>query len=76
MEQSRQDLDLPLDQPPRHGLPTAREHELGQRLHTRVRPVRGSESIPDVDVGQHRQLPGERRIVLLLAGIETQVLEQ
>ena len=41
-----------------------------------VGAVGGAERVVDVDVGERRQLRAERRVVLLLAGLEPQVLQQ
>ncbi len=54
----------------------AAPHLLDNPLHRRVRPVRGSERVIHVEVRQRRQLRRERRIVLLLLGVEPQVLQQ
>ena len=54
----------------------AAPHLLDDALHRRVRPVRGPERVIHVEVRQRRELRRERRIVLLLLGVEPQVLEQ
>ena len=40
-----------------------------------VRAMRRAERVVDVDVGERRERRGERRVVLLLFGMEAQVLE-
>ena len=45
-------------------------------LGRRVRAVRRAEGVVDVDVGERRELPREAAVVLLLFGVEAQVLEQ
>ena len=49
---------------------------LGHPHHRGVGAVGGAEGVVDVDLGQGRELVGEGRIVLLLAGVEAEVLEQ
>ena len=41
-----------------------------------VRAVRRAEGVVDVDVGERRELPGERGVVRLLARVEAEVLEE
>ena len=45
-------------------------------VHRRVRAVGRPERVVDVEVGQLGQLPRKHRVVLLLRGVEAQVLEQ
>jgi hypothetical protein len=40
-----------------------------------VRAVRGAERVVNVDLGERGEVPREERIVFLLFGVETQVLE-
>ena len=51
-------------------------HELRDALGRGVGAVRAAERVVDVDVRQRRELLGEGGIVLLLGGVEAQVLEQ
>ena len=50
--------------------------ELGDAVGRRFGPVRGAERVVDEDVAQRRHLPGQGRIVLLLAPVQAAVLEQ
>ncbi len=49
---------------------------MGDRLRGGVRPVRGTEGVVHVQVGERREPARVRRIVLRLARLEPRVLEQ
>ena len=51
-------------------------HEVRDALGRGVRAMRRAERVVHVDVGERRQLLRERRVVLLLLGVEADVLEQ
>ena len=71
LEQLREHLDLAL-----HQQPGVRRQQLGDPDGRGVRAMRGPERVVDVDVGIRRQRGGERRVVLLLLGMEAEVLEE
>ena len=50
--------------------------ELDDPFGRRVRAMRRAERVVDVDVGEFGELPGKRRIVLLLLGVEAQILQE
>ena len=51
-------------------------HELDHALGGGVGAVRGTERVVDVDVAQGGEFFGEGRVVLLLLGVEAEVLQQ
>jgi hypothetical protein len=69
---ARERRDLALEQEAGAGV----GHGARQPLGARVRAVRGAEGVVHVHVGQPRERRHELRVVLLLAGVEAQVLEQ
>ncbi len=71
LEQLREHLDLALHQQPGVG-----RQELGDADRRGVRPVRRPERVVDVDVRVGGEGRGEGRVVLLLLGVEAQVLEE
>ena len=68
----RQRLHLALEQQPRGAL----GHQLRDPLGRGVRAVRGAERVVDVDVGELGQRRGQLGVVLGLAGLVADVLEQ
>ena len=71
LEELREHLDLALHQQAGVG-----RQELGDPDRRGVRPMGRPERVVDVDVGIRRQRGGERRVVLLLLGVEAEVLEE
>ena len=71
LEQAREHRDLALHQEARVG-----RQELGDADRARMGAVRGPERVVHVDLGVVRELAGERRVVLLLLGVEAEVLEE
>ena len=75
VEQPAEHLDLFLEESTRDRRPSAREHQLGEGRDRGVLAMGGAERVVHVDVGELGEQAGEARIVRLLAGIESQVLE-
>ena len=73
LQHRRQDLDLARAAGSRRALSREVLHHAGGRG---VRAVRGAEGVVHVDVASRASCGGERRVVLLLLGVEAQVLEQ
>ncbi len=59
-----------------HVLAGRRRQQMRQRLDRGMRPVRRRERIIDIDIAERRQLAGEVGVVLLLARVEAQILQQ
>ena len=59
-----------------HQQPGGRRQQVRHALGRCVRSVGGAERVVDVEVGEGGQIGGHRRVVLLLAGVEAEVLEQ
>ena len=51
-------------------------HDVRDRFDRGVSAMRGAERVVDVQIGQRRELPGERRVVLFLFRMESQVFQQ
>ena len=75
-QQAAEHLDLSLEQPSRHRLPTGRSHEFGQGRDARVRAMGRPERVVHVGVGELGELPGEPDVVGLLPRMEPEVLEE